>query len=136
MGPLPAVEDFAGYDQVCPGSAREILDMAVRQQKHSHHMDRYNAHSEFWLPVIGICAAVSIVVAMFTAGIYLALNGHEHLAIGVLTGTGIATVVGTVLQRGKTEDPAPTAPPRPTGKFTRRERRERAAQARKNLINR
>jgi uncharacterized membrane protein len=136
IGPLPTVETYEGYERVCPGSAREILDMAVRQQKHGNDMERYNAHSEFWLPVIGICAAVSIVVAMFTAGIYLALNGHEHLAIGVLTGTGIATVVGTVLQRGKTEDPAPTPPPRPTGKFTRRERRERAAQARKNLINR
>ena len=54
-----------------------------------HMMERYNAHSEFWLPVIGIGAAVSIVIAMFAAGVYLALIGHEHLAIGVLSGTEI-----------------------------------------------
>jgi len=97
-------------------------------------MERYNAHSEFWLPVIGIGAAVSIVIAMLAAGVYLAFNGHENLAIGVLSGTGIVTVVGAFLQRGKTEEPAPPPPPPPprTGHLTRRERRERAAQARKN----
>ena len=132
-GPLPTVEDFAGYNQVCPGSAQEILDMAVRQQKHSHHMDKYNAGSEFWLPVIGISAAVAIVISMFIAGVYLALNGHENLAIGVLSGTGIVTVVGAFLQRSKAEEPAtaPPPPPRTGTGLTKRERRERAAQARK-----
>jgi hypothetical protein len=110
--------------------------MAVRQQSHSHRMERYNAHSEFWLPVIGICAAVSIVIAMFTAGVYLALTGHENLAIGVLSGTGIVTVVGAFLQRGKAEEPTSPPPPPRTGNLTRRERRERAAQARKNMLNR
>jgi len=135
-GPLPTVETYEGYERVCPGSAREILDMAVRQQKHSNDMERYNAHSEFWLPVIGICAAVSIVIAMFTAGVYLAFNGHEHLAVGVLSGTGIVTAVGAFLQRGKTEEPTPPPTPQRTGNLTRRERRERAAQARKNMLNR
>jgi hypothetical protein len=111
--------------------------MAVRQQKHSHHMDKYNAGSEFWLPVIGIGAAVVIVIGMLTAGVYLAMNGHENLAIGVLSGTGIVTVIGAFLQRGKTEESAPAPPPPQTGRhLSRRERRERAAQARKNKINR
>jgi uncharacterized membrane protein len=135
-GPLPAVEDFAGYDQVCPGAAKEILDMAVRQQKHSHHMDKYNAHSEFWLPVIGIVSAVASVIAMFAAGIYLAVIGHESLAIGVLSGTGAVTIVGAFLQRRKAEEPAPAPPPPRSGNLTRREKRERAAQARKNIMNR
>ena len=97
-------------------------------------MDRYNGHSEFWLPVIGICAAVSIVIAMFIAGVYLALNGHENLAIAVLSGTGILTAVGAFRQSGKAEEP--TATPTPRRILTRRERRERAAQARKNMLNR
>lgn len=134
-GPLPSVEDFAGYDGVCPGSAREIMDMAVRQQKHNHTMDLYNASSEFWLPVIGIAAAVTVVVGMFAAGVYLALNGHENLAIAVLSGTGIVTVVGAFLQRGK-DDPKPAdLPPAKTGQ-SRKQRRERESQQRKNIINR
>ncbi|WP_316395015.1 DUF2335 domain-containing protein [Bradyrhizobium sp. 33ap4] len=134
VGPLPAVEDFAGYEEICPGSAREILDMAVRQQKHRHHMEKYSAGTEFWLPAIGIGAAVTLVAAMLGAGVYLAMSGHENLAIGVLSGTGIVTVAGAFLQRSKTEE-APPPPPR-SGRLTRRERRERASQARKNMINR
>lgn len=134
-GPLPAVEDFAGYEQVCPGSAKEILDMAVRQQQHRHHMEKYDAHSEFWLPVIGMGAAIAVIVAMFVAGVILALSGHENLAIGVLSGTGLVTIVGAFLQRGKSETPAPS-PPQRTGPLTKREKRERASQARKNIINR
>jgi uncharacterized membrane protein len=112
-GPLPAVDDFAGYDRVCPGSAREILDMAIRQQQHSHRMDQYNASCEFWIPVLGIGAALLIVIGMLAAAVYLAMNDHEKLAIGIFSGTGIATVIGAVLQRRKDEDNPPPPPPKP-----------------------
>jgi hypothetical protein len=109
--------------------------MAVRQQKHSHHMDKYDAHSEFWQPVIGMLAAVMTVVAMLGAGACFALTGHENLALAVISGTGIVTVAGVFLQRKKSENPEPPAPARP-GPLTRRQKRERAAQTRKNIINR
>ncbi|MBR1215594.1 DUF2335 domain-containing protein [Bradyrhizobium sp. JYMT SZCCT0180] len=97
-GPLPSVETYEGYERVCPGAAREILDMAVRQQGHNHEMERYAAQSDFWLPVIGIIAAVFTIGLMFSAGIYLAFNGHENLAIGVLSGAGLVTVAGAFLR--------------------------------------
>ena len=53
-GPLPSVEMFAGYEKVCSGAARDILDMAKTAQSHQNYMQRYAASSEFWLPVIGI----------------------------------------------------------------------------------
>ena len=31
-GPLPPAEEFAGYEAVFPGAAKEILDMAVRSR--------------------------------------------------------------------------------------------------------
>jgi uncharacterized membrane protein len=131
IGPLPAVEDFAGYNEVCPGSAKEILDMAVRQQKHSHDMDKYNAHSEFWLPILGMAAAVLVVIAMIGSGVYLAATGHEALAAAVLSGTGIVTAAGVFLQRRKAEDPATQPPKTSGGMLTRREKRARASDARR-----
>ena len=135
-GPLPSVESYEGYERVCPGSAREILDMAVRQQTHSHHMDKYNAASEFWLPVIGVGAAVITVASMLVVGVCLAFNGHESLAIGVLSGTEIVTVAGAFLQRGRSSETEAPSPAKTGSKLTRRQRRERAAQARKNLASR
>lgn len=122
-GPLPSVDDFAGYDRVCPGSAREILDMAVRQQQHNHQMDRYNASCEFWLPVTGILVAALIIVGMLSAGVYLAMNDHENLAIGVFSGTGIATVAGAFLQRRRSEDQPQSPPPVAPGPGTPKERK-------------
>jgi uncharacterized membrane protein len=132
IGPLPAVKDFAGYNDVCPGSAKEIVDMAVRQQKHSHDMDKYNAHSEFWLPILGLGAAVLVVMTMIGAGIYLASIGHEGLAAAVLSGTGIVTAAGAFLQRRKADEAPPSPPQRNSGgALTRREKRARAADARR-----
>lgn len=136
-GPLPSVEDFAGYDEICPGSAQEILDMAVRQQTHRHHMEKYNAGSEFWLPALGLAAAVIVVLAMLGAGVCLALTGHENLAVAVVSGTGIVTAVGAFLQRNKSEEPnLPKPVPSRDRHLSRREKRERASQTRKNIINR
>lgn len=131
-GPLPAVEDFEGYDEVCPGAAKEILGMAVRQQGHAHWMDRYNAQSEFWLPIAGIAATVLVVAATLCIGTYLAINGHENLAIGVFSGTGVVAIGGAFLQRKKAEEAErPSPSPEPTRKLTRRERRERASELRR-----
>lgn len=34
QGPLPPPEDFALYNQILPGSAKQILDMATKEQDH------------------------------------------------------------------------------------------------------
>jgi len=136
-GPLPAVEDFEGYDRVCPGAARDIMNMAMHQQEHRNHMEKYEAASEFWLPVIGMAAAVVTIGACLLAGVALAFAGHTNEAISVLSGTLALTVIGAYLQRGKSakEDTPPPEPTR-TGPLTRREKRERASIVRRNLINR
>jgi uncharacterized membrane protein len=109
-GPLPAVEDFRGYNDVCPGAARDILDMAMRQQRHQHFIEKAGVLADFCLPMLGLIAAVAVIAAMLWAGVYLAMNDHENLAIAVITGTGLATVGGAFLQgrKPKKQDgPAP-----------------------------
>lgn len=105
LGPLPAVEDFEGYDKACPGAARDIMDMAVRQQKHQHWVEKAEVASDMLLPILGLIAAIFLVVAMLVTGVYLAINAHEQLGFGVLSGTGIAAVAGAVLQRRRTKQP-------------------------------
>jgi uncharacterized membrane protein len=120
-GPLPTVETFEGYERVCPGAARDILNMAMQQQQHIHNMEGYAASAEFWLPVLALGVAGIIIAAMLAAGVYLAMNAHENLAIGVFSGTGIATVAGTFFQRWKSDPPvSPPAPPSPQKKQKKR----------------
>jgi len=84
--------------------------MAVRQQHHSHKMDRHAATSEYWHPVLGIGAAVLVIAGMLGSALYLAIINHEALAAAVFRGTGIATVAGAFLQRKKPEEPPPPPP--------------------------
>lgn len=39
-GPLPPAEELRRYEQIAPGFALEILEMAKRAQQHAHEVDR------------------------------------------------------------------------------------------------
>jgi uncharacterized membrane protein len=122
LGPLPAVEDFEGYDKACPGAARDIVDMAVRQQKHQHWVEKADVVGDMLLPILGLIAAIVLVLAMLGTGVYLAVNGHEQLAFGVFTGTGIATVAGAVLQRKRTKQLNGAPPAQPNEQIKRKKK--------------
>src|SRR5262245_54204147 len=61
IGPLPTVEDFKGYDKACPGAARDILNMAIRAQKHAHWIEKVGVIAGVVLPIIGVIAAVAVI---------------------------------------------------------------------------
>lgn len=122
-GPLPTVEDFRGYEEACKGAARDIVDMAVRQQKHYHWVEKADVLAGILLPILGLVAAVSAVVAMLATGVYLAMNGHENLAVAVFSGTGIATIAGAFLQRVRAKKV--TEPPQQTQKKINKPRRKK-----------
>jgi uncharacterized membrane protein len=118
VGPLPPVEDFKGYDDACPGAARDIVNMAKKQQEHQHWMEKKDMIFSFLMQLLGLAAAVTLVGLMFYAGIYLAMHSHSNLAGAVLSGTGIVTVAGAFFQakRKKRPNEAPAARPQPQPK--------------------
>jgi uncharacterized membrane protein len=109
VGPLPTVEDFSGCNQVCPGAARDILEMAIRQQKHRNWVQKAEVIADTLVPVAAIVSAVGVIGLMLWGGIYLATINHEGLAATVLSGTGIATIAGAFLQmwRSNKTEPLP-----------------------------
>lgn len=87
-GPLPAPETFSQYDHICPGAAREILDMAIREQRHRHFVER----AESIYPFLGMLAGFVVVSGCIGGAAYLAINGHDLIA-GVLIGAQLLGVV-------------------------------------------
>ncbi len=98
-GPLPSVSDFAGYEQVCPGAARDILDMAIRQQQHNHAMERAELAWEAGLKLIGMAVALLSFAGMIYGAVEAAQLGHDHVAIAILTGAGMLGVGGLFLRQ-------------------------------------
>lgn len=136
-GPLPRAEEFARYDAVCPGAAREILQMAVRAQTHGHDMDRTALKSEVLYRNIAISAAALIILAMIAGSVICAIFGRENAAIALGTAAGLSSLAGVFIrgrnlfgsgQESKAKEapepqPEEAPPPKPSQrKLTQRKR--------------
>ena len=93
-GPIPAPEDFAGYENVLPGAADRILGMSEDNSRHRKEMEKAIVEKDYKLKLLGYIIG-AILIAMF--GIFallLGMNGHDELAgkIGVTTVVCVAIV--------------------------------------------
>jgi uncharacterized membrane protein len=112
-GPLPTVGDFAGYEEICPGAARDILEMAKSDLAHRQRMDHNQMFGDIFLKALAMIIAASIVAILVGGAIYAAVAGHENVAIAIATGSGIATVIGVVARiylGSKRQPPLPQTP--------------------------
>jgi uncharacterized membrane protein len=88
-GPLPHPDDLARYDALIPNGARTILDMAMREQAHRHKMQSL----EMIYPYLGWASGSVGFLASVVGAIYLGINVHDGLAVGLL-GIPVLGVVG------------------------------------------
>lgn len=110
-GPLPPVSDFAGYEQICPGAARDILEMAKSDLAHHQSMERWHVIGDLLLKVLGLLSAIAIVGGMLAAALYAALNGHDGLAVTIASGTGLSMVAGVFVRARMTKRTQPQQQP-------------------------
>jgi uncharacterized membrane protein len=121
VGPLPAPEDLAHYDHVCPGAAERIVGRAERQADHRQTMERDHLRWEYALQSRGQWLAITALIAMLILVGYTFYLG-QPIAASVLGGATIVAVVGMFLNRDRPEQRE--APPRrqPQAKRKRRGR--------------
>lgn len=108
-GPLPDAQEFAQYEAVVPGAARELLDYARREAEHRHAIDlatmeqnkmvlRIEAkkvNTIRWGQVIGgLCATGVLGLAALAV-----LHGQGLAAVGLIAAELAALVWGVQLSR-------------------------------------
>jgi len=79
-GPLPPPDVFKGYDEVVPGSAREILNMATREQGHRHKLQ----FLEMVYPYLGWFAGFVCFLVCIAGSVYLAMHDKPAIAAALL----------------------------------------------------
>ncbi|MGI4792890.1 MAG: DUF2335 domain-containing protein [Janthinobacterium lividum] len=89
VGPLPPPETLNGYDLVLPGAAREIMDMALREQAHRHTMEK----SANIYPFIGLVFGLIAFLCCIAGAVFLALN-NQVIVAGLLVGAPLIGAVG------------------------------------------
>ncbi len=103
QGPLPAPEDLAHYEQICPGSAERIIAMAERNQIHRHELEAESLKCEYRLQSRGQWLAISALAAMLLLIGFTFWLG-QPIAGSILGGGVLVAIVGMFLTRGRSAD--------------------------------
>lgn len=110
-GPLPAPEDLAHYDEICPGAANRIIAMAESNMGHRQSMEKTMIQSEYGLRTRGQWLAITALFAMLAVIAFTFWLG-QPIAGAVLGSATLIAVTGMFLGREKESvEQKPKAPP-------------------------
>ncbi len=111
-GPLPPPELLAHFNEVVPGSAAKIIDMAHRQSEHRMDLEKTVIEGENRRANAGLICATALAVFIIATGAVLILKGHDWAGatlVGIdLVGVLTAFLTGTASRRREREDKAKT----------------------------
>ena len=97
-GPLPLPEDLAKYDQVVPGAAERIMQMAEKEMQHRHENDNMMAKNIVRTTILSILAAFFCVLVMAGLVFYALHKGYPTVAGTIAVGS-IAAVAGVFFRQ-------------------------------------
>lgn len=96
-GPLPPAEEFARYEQVCPGAADRIIAMAENQSRHRQAIENKSIEMTSRDSLLGLIFAFVFALATLVAGVWLVIQ--EHPVVGtIFGGVGLGTVVTSFMK--------------------------------------
>ena len=121
-GPLPAPEDLADYERICPGAADRIITMAESNMNHRQSMEKTLVKSEYGLRTRGQWLALAALVVMLAVIAFTFWLG-QPIAGSVLGSATLIAVTGMFLGRDKNgEEDEPSRPQPKGGKKSSRRR--------------
>lgn len=109
-GPLPPPEIMSGYEQICPGAAREILNMATADAAHLREMQKEALRGHRIESVLGILSGFLIALAAIGALTYAAVSG-QPITAGVV---GSVAVLAGVFMRKRVRKSKPPVVKKPS----------------------
>lgn len=84
-GPLPHPKDLAAYDEILPGSAERIVQMAERQQLHRHSIESTDLRAGIKYAESAQNKAFALAVILIFVATGLALKGLIWIAGAIFT---------------------------------------------------
>ena len=104
-GPLPPPAMLSQYEQICPGFAERILQMAEREAANRHELDQKKTEiAERDIPAArketqrGQWMSLVITLTAFASCVICACVGQPWVA-GVIAGATLVSVVSTIMHR-------------------------------------
>lgn len=100
-GPIPPPNIIAGYEEVVPGAADRIIQMAEKQAAHRQSIEQMEAKVEARDSLLGILFAFILGIGSIVACIVVVLTVRENagaIAGSLLGVTGIGSIVTAFLK--------------------------------------
>lgn len=109
-GPIPPPDALREFNEIVPGSAERIFDMAEKQLDHRLRMEETVVRGDSRRSYLGLIAGFMLSATLIAGGVFLVVNGHDW-AGGLLVGVNIlglagAFVYGTHSRRAEREHKA------------------------------
>ena len=102
-GPLPRPEDLAKYDQIVPGAAARIIQMAEKEMSHRHDNEKKLSKSIIWTTVMSIIFAFLSVIILSLLCFYAIYKDYPTVAASIAVGA-IAAVAGVFLYKSSKKE--------------------------------
>jgi uncharacterized membrane protein len=99
-GPMPHPDHLERIEVIAPGSARQIINMAVIEQKFRHRMSLLT----ILYPYLGLITGFTIALTCFYLAYLLALENHPEVA-GAMVGVSSLGVIGWFIKSRVGEKP-------------------------------
>lgn len=93
VGPLPGPALLGQYEQVIPGLAQQIVDMAVREQRHRHEIERREVRQPYQLAINGQYLGFGVTILVLVVAVVFTALGFPAIA-ATLVGLDLVALVG------------------------------------------
>lgn len=101
-GPMPHPQHLKAYEDISPGAAKSILDMAISEQNHRHKMQNL----EMFFPYLGLITGFIGLLAMITGTVYIAVQGgSEKIALALIGANALGAIGLFIKARNAFERP-------------------------------
>ncbi len=117
-GPTPPVDYLERVDKISPGSAKQIINMAISEQRHRHRMSSLVV----LYPYFGMFTGFIVALTCFFLAYKLGITGHEKIA-ATFVGVSAIGVIGWFIRSRlaiQTSELNTQAPENPAGRQQRR----------------
>ena len=98
QGPLPPPESLKRYDDISPGTAQTIIEMAVKEQEHRHLMEKETLKRSSRLAMTSTICGFICVILLIGLVIYSIIAGAYNTALAAVI-SAIATIAGIFVLR-------------------------------------
>lgn len=100
QGPLPHPNDLAAYNEIVPGSAKTIINMALSQSEHRQNLEKSVINSDIKNSKLGLIFGLIIGLTGMGSAVYCASIGQPTVG-SILGGGTLAMLVSTFVYGSK-----------------------------------